>query len=120
MTIFIRVIGWIVFSFLYFRSMEMVLTLAADSNYHSVYLNLVAGFLFNVLVAYLINKYEPTRYAIAALVIGCVGIGVLGVVAVGSFAHFAVWFWVFLIASLVIATFMVERLKRVIAKQTAK
>ncbi|WP_462158346.1 hypothetical protein [Pseudoalteromonas sp. GB56] len=114
-----RIFFWFALAFFYAMSLDVINAMAIDAQLDT--LPTLAGFaVFNALVAHLIAKYETQLSALCALLTGCFGVIVFGVMIWPWFAHMPMWLWAYLIVSLVVFTWLAPILAKKMAKLSAK
>ncbi|MBD1581385.1 hypothetical protein [Pseudoalteromonas sp. S16_S37] len=103
---------WIVFGFFYLSGLEMALRLAIDGQQDPTLIKTLSlTFLFSLLVAHLIRKYEKMWPFLASVVISLTGIVGFGYYFTQRLTQYSFELGLGLCLSLPLATFLVGKIK---------
>ncbi|MFY8274943.1 hypothetical protein AAEU32_12540 [Pseudoalteromonas sp. SSDWG2] len=114
-----RLFFWLALAFFYAVSLDVINTMVIDADI-SVFGQLLSFTLFNVLVANLVCKYEKNVPTVCALLTGCIGVIVCGVLVWPWFIDMEQWLWVYLIVSLVVFSWVNPKISAFLANISAK
>ncbi|OHU87931.1 MULTISPECIES: hypothetical protein [Pseudoalteromonas] len=104
---------WIVFGFFYLSGLEMALRLAIDGQQDPTLLKTLAfTFLFNLLAAHLVTKYETLWPMLGAIVISLTGVVGFGFYFTDRLVDYSVELAIGLTLSLPFATFVIQQVKK--------
>ena len=114
-----HVLLWCIFSYIYHSGINVLVAMAHDAQPDYGLLSSIAyGIGFNVLVGHLIGKYDKHWPTIAAFVISSIGLIVVPLIMLGKEGLMSGFFIASMIATLPVATFVIDKIKLRISANT--
>ena len=114
-----HVLLWCIFSYFYHSGINVLVAMAHDAQPDYGLISSIAyGIGFNVLVGHLIGKYDKHWPVIAACVISTVGLIAVPLIMLGKDGLMSGFFIASMIATLPVATFVIDKIKQRISVNT--